>query len=660
MIRVLFVSDRESKIKEYKDVFQKNIFDFLIYTNETIIIDLMKVDAPDIIILDAETTSYEIKSLIKKIKAHSENSILILLTSNDINIKDLEKHINAIITDNMSANLILSTVNMNLRIKNSLEMLSDTNIDLADSLYRLNALYDTSSQFAGTLDKEKLINYMIEGMDKSLSFSLTCTLSFCTDNEPVLLLNSLYEISEELLSAIKLRTVLNYNSIFETKDLPYKIEAENLKVVKNVKYPANRFTFSLFQYDNMFAPISLGNDFFGCIEIFKDAPFSNEDATCFQTLAQQVALPLKSATLYQEIIETNLKLEKLERLKSEFISIVSHELRTPLTSIKNSLDILLSGRCGKLDKSADKFISMARRNVQRLSGIINDLLDLSKIEAGKMDFHFSDTNIHTVIEYVKSTLYEVANSKNLTLLTEESENLPQIYADPQRLEQVLTNLVSNAIKFTPEGKNIIIKSTLINTKDIKVPECFKDEVTHLNGDYILVIVEDEGIGLAEKDFMQAFDKFGQVENSLSRKVGGSGLGLPIARQLLEAHDGAIWCESELEKGSKFYFVIPVSNNKTKYSINHKQLIQKAKIENTTIATISLKGNSDLINKIISNENIINQKYLINSLTEKDNKDSLFIFDIPDGDQFSTEFIKKQIDNYVKNGDDIKYSCDIAP
>jgi len=660
MIKVLFISDREPKIKEYKDIFLKNIFDFLVYTNEAIILDLMKINAPDIIILDAETASYEIKSLIKKIKSYSENSILILLTSDDSHIKDLEKHISAIITDNMSANMILSTVNMNLRTKNSLEMLSDTNKDLADSLYRLNALYDTSSKFAGTLDKEKLINYMIEGMDKSLSFSLTCTLSFCTGNEPVLLLNSLYEISDELLSAIKLRIVLNYNSIFENKDLPYRIEAENLKVIKNVKYPANRFTFNLFRYDNMFASISLGDDFFGCIEIFKDAPFSNEDSTCFQTLAQQVALPLKSASLYQEIIETNLKLEKLERLKSEFISIVSHELRTPLTSIKNSLDILLSGRCGELDKSADKFISMARRNVQRLSGIINDLLDLSKIEAGKMDFHFSDINVQTVIEYVKSTLNEIANSKNLTLLTEESENLPQIYADSQRLEQVLTNLVSNAIKFTTEDKNITIKSSLINAKNINVPECFENEASKLSGDYILVTVEDEGIGLAEKDFMQAFDKFGQIENSLSRKVGGSGLGLPIARQLLDAHDGMVWCESELGKGSKFKFVIPVSNEKTKYSVNHKQLLQKAKAENTTLATISLKGSNTLINKIISDENIINKKYLTNSLIEKENKDSLFVFDIPDGDQFSAEFIKKQIDNYVKNEDEIKYSCEIAP
>ena len=473
--------------------------------------------------------------------------------------KELIKYANVFFTEDMGEDFILSTININLRMKNSLDMLSNSNKDLADSLYRLNALYSTSSQFAGTLDKAKLIQYMIEGIDKALSFSLTCTLSLCTEDAPVLILNSLYELSDELIEALKVRTILNYNSVFEGKEIPVKIDGQNLKIIKHIKYPASRFTFTLFQFDNMFAPISLSDNFFGCIEIFKETSFTPEDATCFQTIVQQVSLPLKSATLYQELIETNHKLEKLERLKSEFISIVSHELRTPLTSIKNSLDILMSGRCGEITPAADKFLSMAMRNVQRLSGIINDLLDLSKIEAGKMDFNFAPVNINTVIDYVKSALSEVAKSKGLTIITDTPDNLPEITADSQRLEQVLTNLVSNAIKFTPENKTIKISSSIVNSKDLKINEYFKDSINLAEGNYIEVCVEDEGIGIAQKDLLHAFDKFAQIENSLSRKAGGTGLGLPIAKQLLEAHHGAIWCDSELNKGSKFYFVIPVTN-----------------------------------------------------------------------------------------------------
>lgn len=558
MIKTLLVSDNKKQTEKFQSIFNKNSYDFSIMTDETLIYDYISAETPDIIIIDEEYKN--IKTLNKKIKSICENTIIIFLISDNKVDKDLIKYANAFFTNDMSEDLILSTLNINLRMKSSLDMLSNSNKDLADSLYRLNALYSTSSQFAGTLDKSKLIQYMIEGMDKALSFSLTCTLSLCTEDKPVLLINSLYELSEELITALKLRVILNYNSLFEGKTLPADITLDNLKVIKQIKYPASRFTFTLFQYDNMFAPISLGDNFFGCIEIFKETAFTAEDSTCFQTIAQQVSLPLKSATLYQELIETNHKLEKLERLKSEFISIVSHELRTPLTSIKNSLDILMSGRCGEITQAADKFLSMAMRNVQRLSGIINDLLDLSKIEAGKMDFNFAPTNINTVIGYVKSALSEVAKSKGLNLITSEAENLPKITADAQRLEQVLTNLVSNAIKFTPENKTIKISSSLVNSKDIKINEYFKDSIKLKDGDYIEVCVEDEGIGIAEKDLLHAFDKFAQIENSLSRKAGGTGLGLPIAKQLLEAHRGAIWCDSELHRGSKFYFVIPVSTN----------------------------------------------------------------------------------------------------
>ena len=554
MIKTLLVSDNKSQTEKFQSIFNKNSYDFSIMTDEALIYDYISAETPDIIIIDEEYKN--IKTLNKKIKSICENTIIIFLISDNKVDKDLIKYANAFFTNDMSEDLILSTLNINLRMKSSLDMLSNSNKDLADSLYRLNALYSTSSQFAGTLDKSKLIQYMIEGMDKALSFSLTCTLSLCTEDKPVLLINSLYELSEELITALKLRVILNYNSLFEGKTLPADITLDNLKVIKQIKYPASRFTFTLFQYDNMFAPISLGDNFFGCIEIFKETAFTAEDSTCFQTIAQQVSLPLKSATLYQELIETNHKLEKLERLKSEFISIVSHELRTPLTSIKNSLDILMSGRCGEITQAADKFLSMAMRNVQRLSGIINDLLDLSKIEAGKMDFNFAPTNINTVIGYVKSALSEVAKSKGLNLITSEAENLPKITADAQRLEQVLTNLVSNAIKFTPENKTIKISSSLVNS----INEYFKDSIKLKDGDYIEVCVEDEGIGIAEKDLLHAFDKFAQIENSLSRKAGGTGLGLPIAKQLLEAHRGAIWCDSELHKGSKFYFVIPVSTN----------------------------------------------------------------------------------------------------
>ena len=554
MVRIFLISDRENVIKQFGELCKENSYEFHTCSDIKIIEEILEAETFDIILLDNESGSLAL-NLSKQLK-NTAGGILLLTGKNDIP-KELLKSINAILPEDFSKELVLAALNINLRMKGSLQKLANTNKDLAASLYRQNTLYNISSQFAGTLDKAQLLEFMIEGLDKALSFSLTCTLSFCTEEKPVLILNSLYEISEELLNAIKLRTILNYRALFDGKQAPYEIDENTLKVIKHVKYPASRFNFTLFQFDNMFAPIALGENFYGCVEIFKEAHFTAEDAKCFQTIAQQVSLPLKNATLYQEIIETNKKLERLEKLKSEFISIVSHELRTPLTSIKNSLDILLTGKCGEVTQAGEKFLTMAKRNVTRLSGIINDLLDISKIEAGKMDFHFKPVQLNMVIDYVKSALSGLAKEKSLEVSVEEFGILPEVTADAQRLEQVLTNLLSNAIKFTPEGKQIRIKSELLNAEDLKYPPCFEDAMKNLKGNYIVVSVEDEGNGIAENELLHAFDKFAQIENSLSRKVGGSGLGLPIAKQLIEAHKGAIWCESVLNKGSKFYFALPV-------------------------------------------------------------------------------------------------------
>ena len=353
MAGILFVSQRENEICRLRTLLDSYGFD--ICMDASIQQDFL--NDFDMIIFDEKFPN--VNAVIKRIRAYNLPSILILFASGQEIDAELLKHVNSIVTEDMSDNIIISMVSVNLRTKKSLQQLSQTNKNLADSLYRLNVLYSTSSQFAGTLDKKLLVDYMIEGLDKSLSFDLTCTLT-CVEAEPVLILNSVYDISEELQSAIKMRMVLNYKSLFENADPPYVIDVENLKVVKNIKYQGNKLTFSLFEYDTMFAPISLGDNFFGCVEIFKKIPFSTDDATCFQTIVQQVSLPLKSASLYQKIIDTNEKLEKLQRVKSEFISIVSHELRTPLTSIKNSLNIISrGGRCGELTESGKDFLFRA-------------------------------------------------------------------------------------------------------------------------------------------------------------------------------------------------------------------------------------------------------------------------------------------------------------
>ena len=571
MGKVLIFSDNNMIIEKFSKIFEGKFFTYQACQNEFDLQSAIENTSFDIFIFD-ENANSDFKQIIQRIKNISENSQIILFTSSQNTDGEILANINGYILDNFSDEMILNTVNTALKTKSRLDKLTISNKDMKESLYRLNVLYNTSSQFAGTLDTKELLNYMTEGLEKSLSFDLACTISFGFENEPVLIIDSVYDVSEELVNALKFRAVLHYKSLFESKEIPFEIDDTKLKIIKNVKNPHEKFTFSVFRYDNMFAPIDLGDEFFGCIEIFKNKPFSSDDAAYFQTIVRQVSLPLKSAGLYKEIKEKNNELEKLERIKSNFVSIVSHELRTPITPLKNALSILSSGRCGEFNKDGEHFLDMAKRNVSHLISIINDILDLNKIEAGMMIFTYKKMNIHGVIENVKNNFINVAKENNIKLSAEEQDNLPDIYGDSQRLEQVLTNLVSNAMKFTPENKSIIIKSELKNAQDIALCKYFEEEIGLLKGDYIVVSVKDEGIGIKDKNILKAFEMFAQIENSLTRKVGGTGLGLPIVKGMVKAHKGAIWCESEEGKGSCFYFAIPVCSENSEIKTIEKEMV----------------------------------------------------------------------------------------
>lgn len=652
MTKFLLISEDSGKEEVVKSAFKSD--EVLICADETMVFDILKVEEPDIVIVDGDIESLDLKPLCRKIKSFPV-VILLILGEKEHN-KDITHNVNLFIKTPIDSKLLVATVESSLRTRQSLLKMTKSNQELAASLYQLNVLYNTSSQLAGTLDKDKLIKVMIEGIEKSLNFELSCTLIFRSEREPVLIINSLYRISDRLLEALKLRAILSYKSLLS--DPPYDIKIGNLKIEKNIKHNIQEYDFSILRYDNLFAPIMLKEEFFGFTEIYREKPFSTEDATVFQTLVQQVTIPLQSASFTQELKATNRKLQKLERLKSEFISIVSHELRTPLTAIKNAMDIILSGKAGEMTENIEKFVLMGKRNAIRLSGIINDLLDISKIEAGKMDFKFELMHVEPVIEYVKNNLTEVAAEKNLIIKFTPSDENIEVYADSNRLEQVLTNLVSNAIKFTPEAGEIEITSKVVNARELQYDASFEEDIKRLKGNYLQVCVEDHGIGIERKDLNHVFDKFAQIENSLSRKVGGSGLGLPIARQLMEAHNGAIWCDSEINKGSRFYFVIPIANDKSNFMMIRKQLVQKARSEGTTVAVINIKSANNVIENLMKENNLLSKAYMANSMIEKEGGMTTLSLLLLDGDKPSAEFLKKKIEAVVEQKKDLYGKCDI--
>jgi signal transduction histidine kinase len=244
-----------------------------------------------------------------------------------------------------------------------------------------------------------------------------------------------------------------------------------------------------------------------------------------------------------ELIVAKEEAERANRAKSEFISSVSHELRTPLNAILGFSKLLQNPRVGPLNEDQAAYLQDIVQSGEHLLALINDILDLSKIEAGKMTLNLSEFALAEVLTQSLTVVREKARQQNIALQTEiapEVAALPPIAADRRRVQQILFNLLSNAVKFTPDGGTVTLEA-----------------VREAAGDSVLVSVRDTGIGIAPENHERVFGTFEQVDSSYSRQQQGTGLGLALTRRLLDLHGGVIWVESEVGKGSVFRFRLPV-------------------------------------------------------------------------------------------------------
>jgi len=229
---------------------------------------------------------------------------------------------------------------------------------------------------------------------------------------------------------------------------------------------------------------------------------------------------------------------EVDRMKSDFIATVSHELRTPMTSIKGSLGLVLGGIAGEVPSDAKELLEIALNNTDRLIRLINDILDISKIEAGKMELRLMPLTINDAIVRAVQEIEGYAAQRSIRVSTDVQTRLPRSLADGDRLQQVLVNLLSNAIKFSEPGSAVRIMAVL-------------------DGRALRISVQDEGPGIAPEQQRHIFEKFHRVDNASTRKTGGTGLGLAICKAIIEEHGGRIWVESQVGVGSTFRFTLPV-------------------------------------------------------------------------------------------------------
>lgn len=239
------------------------------------------------------------------------------------------------------------------------------------------------------------------------------------------------------------------------------------------------------------------------------------------------------------------KLQKLDKMKDDFLSTVSHELRTPLTSIKGFAEILLNYE--EDPDTRKEFLTIINNEAERLTRLVNDVLDLSRIEAGRMQWETSKLSMGQIVRTATASAHGLASQKHINLVVSVEEDLPPVWGDRDRFVQVITNLLSNAVKFSREGGEVRVKAEL--------PRAEGGAPTSA---VVKVSVSDDGIGIAPDDQGRIFDKFVQVGDTMTDRPIGTGLGLSICKEILGHYRGRIWVESELGKGSTFSFVVPVA------------------------------------------------------------------------------------------------------
>jgi len=428
--------------------------------------------------------------------------------------------------------------------------LNKTQEELDKKINSLYTLHKLSKAISSTFDTEKLFSQIDKSFISELGFDKGLIALASKDIKEFTLAVAVgYSAQEQE----KIKKSLSEKNILDKIQQPLLVD-KGLLLDATKKELLRIFNLSSF----CVVPIISQEAKLGLLMVSSDLPYARPtegDLEILSILAGQIASSIENAKLYEELWQShqaleqrvvrrtkelalaNEKLKKIDKLKSEFVSAVSHELRTPLTSIKGYAAILMAGKLGVVPEPVKERLKKINKHSDSLAKLVNDLLDISRIESGKVEMELEKLNLKDVADEVLDLMAPQMKEKRIQFAIEIPQKISSCLADKTQLGRVLTNLLGNAIKFTPEKGNISIKA--------------KEEKNFLQID-----VQDSGIGISEGSLAKIFDEFYRDENAINQKIKGTGLGLSLVKLIVEAHKGKIWVNSKLGKGTTFSFTLP--------------------------------------------------------------------------------------------------------
>lgn len=411
-------------------------------------------------------------------------------------------------------------------------------------------LYRLAQELASTLDVPSALTFIASHISQSFGAKFG-SIRLLDETGEFLLTGAIYGVSDEYTKIANENVQIPITPGTPNGQSPAALAIRNRRiyainnVFKDRRFTAWREMARMESYTSVVAvPLIPAEAPIGVMMLyFRDAKkLQPSEYELLQTAGRTAAIAIQRAMLDERLLKeevTRRALEEISHLKTEFVSLVSHELRTPLTSIQGYVKLMLAGHSGELNEVQNEFLTTVNRNTDRLIALVNDLLDISKIQSGRLDLVLEPLELAQVLDRELELLKNIADDKQITIATDIEPGISPVRADSHRLGQIIANLVSNAVKYSPESTTIKLAAYQVDKN-------------------VLIKVIDAGMGIAPEERSKLFQMFYRGESDAVRQIRGTGLGLAITKHLVEMHGGKIWVESEKGHGSTFSFTIPIA------------------------------------------------------------------------------------------------------